>query len=216
MPSDRETPAGGEPVLVSMLNDYLSCSRRAALKGIEGIRDENAYTLEGTLLHDRADTPGVEERPGVRIARALPVFSRALGLVGKADIVEFHRQPDGSKTPYPVDYKRGRRRKWDNDDVQLCAQGLCLEEMLGVAVPQGAIFHAASKRRREVVFDAALRALTERTIEEVRALLASGQVPRAVLMPRCDGCSLREVCMPEIVEQPGRITALACAVFRLE
>ena len=204
----------GELVLISALNEFLFCPRRAGLKFIEGARDENAYTLEGTLLHDRADTPGVEERPGVRVARALPLFSRRLGLVGKADVVEFHRQPDDSETPYPVDYKRGRRRQWDNDDVQLCVQGLCLEEMLGIAVPQGAIFHAASRRRREVVFDAALRTLTERTVEEVRALLASGQVPRPVLMPRCDGCSLHEVCMPEVTGQPHRTAALAQAVFQ--
>ena len=206
----------GEPVLISALNEFLFCDRRAALKFIEGIREENAYTLEGSLLHDRADTPGVEERAGVRIARALPLFSRRLGLVGKADIVEFHRQPDGSEIPYPIDYKRGRQRKWHNDDVQVCAQGLCLEEMLGVAVPAGAVFHAGSKRRREVVCDAPLRALTERTIEEVRTLLAGQRVPPAVLKPRCDGCSLRGVCMPEITQQPNRVAALARAVFHPE
>lgn len=205
-----------EPVLVSMLNEYIFCPRRAALKGIEGIRSENVHTLEGTFLHDRTDTPGVEERTGVRIVRALPVFSRILGLVGKADIVEFHRQPDGSETPYPVEYKRGPRRKWDNDDVQLCAQGLCLEEMLSVSVPIGAVFHAASKRRREVPFDEPLRTLTRQTIEVVRALLASRQVPPAVLKPRCDGCSLRETCMPEVSQQPERVTAFAQAVFQTD
>lgn len=210
----QECSASDEPVLVSMLNDYLFCPRRAALKGIEGVRNENVYTLEGGLLHDRTDTPGVEERPGVRVARALPVFSRALGLVGKADVVEFHRQSDGREVPYPVEYKRGPRRKWDNDDVQLCAQGLCLEEMLGIAVPMGAVFHAASKRRREVPFDAALRALTEQTIQDVRQLLAEHRVPPAVLKPRCDGCSLRDTCMPEITQQPDRTEAFARAVFR--
>mgnify|MGYP001618851031 CR=1 FL=1 len=203
-----------EPVLVSMLNEYLFCPRRAALKGIEGVRNENVHTLEGTFLHDRTDTPGVEERPGVRVARALPVFSHALGLVGKADVVEFHRQPDGREAPYPVEYKRGPRRKWDNDDVQLCAQGLCLEEMLETAVPMGAVFHAASKRRREVPFDAALRALTEQTIRDVRRLLAERRVPLAVLKPQCDGCSLRETCMPEITQQPDRAEAFARSVFR--
>jgi CRISPR-associated exonuclease Cas4 len=203
-----------EPVLVSMLNDFLFCSRRAALKGIEGVRNENVHTLEGTFLHDRTDTPGVEERPGVRVARALPVFSRALGLVGKADVVEFHRQLDGREVPYPVEYKRGPRRKWDNDDVQLCAQGLCLEEMLGAAVPMGAVFHAASKRRREVPFDEPLRMLTRQTIEAVRVMLASRQVPPAVLKPRCDGCSLRDTCMPEITQQPDRAEAFARAVFQ--
>jgi len=210
----QECSASDEPVLVSMLNDYLFCSRRAALKGIEGVRNENVYTLEGTFLHDRTDTPGVEERPGVRVARALPVFSRALGLVGKADVVEFHRQPDGREVPYPVEYKRGPRRKWDNDDVQLCAQGLCLEEMLGTAVPMGAVFHAASKRRREVPFDEPLRVLTRQTVEAVRMMFAARRVPPAVLKPRCDGCSLRDTCMPEITQQPDRAEAFARSVFR--
>jgi CRISPR-associated exonuclease Cas4 len=209
IPSARDQ----EPVLVSWLNEYLFCPRRLALKAIDGAWDDNAYTLEGTLLHDRTDTPGVEQRPGVRIARALPIFSRRLGLTGKADVVEFHWQPDGRETPYPVDYKRGRRRRWDNDDAQLCAQGLCLEEMLGVAVPEGAIFHAASKRRRVVPFEAALRAMTERAIGEIRALIVSGRVPPPVLAPRCDGCSLRVVCLPEVTERPARVALLAAAVF---
>ena len=205
--------AADDPVLISILNEYVFCPRRAALKGIEGMRAENVHTIEGTFLHDRTDTPGVEERPGVRIARALPVFSRSLGLVGKADIVEFHKQPDGREVPYPVEYKRGARRKWDNDDVQLCAQGLCLEEMLNVDVPMGAIFHAASKRRRDVPFDEPLRALTRQTIEAVRTMLARRLVPQAVLKPRCDGCSLREICMPEVSQQPDRVATLARSVF---
>lgn len=203
-----------ETVLISWLNEYLFCPRRLALKTVEGAWNENAFTLEGSLLHERTDTPGVEERPGVRLARALPLFSRRLGLVGKADIVEFHRQPDGSERPYPVDYKRGRRRRWENDDAQVCAQGLCLEEMLGAAVPAGAVFHAGSKRRREVPFDDALRTLTEQTIRDVRQLLTERRVPPAVLMPRCDGCSLREICMPEITQHPHRAAAFARAVFR--
>lgn len=214
MTSGQCVPSGDEPVLISWLNEYVFCPRRLALKTVEGAWDDNAYTLEGTLLHDRTDTPGVEERPGVRIARALPLFSRRLGLTGKADVVEFHRLADGSETPYPVEYKRGRRRRWDNDDVQLCAQGLCLEEMLNTAVPAGAIFHAGSKRRREVAFDATLRALTEQTIQDVRQLLAERRVPPAVLKPRCDGCSLREACMPEITQQPDRAETFARSVFR--
>ncbi len=205
-----------QDVLISALNQYLYCPRRCALIHLEGLFEENAWTLEGSLLHDRTDTPGVEERPGVRIARALPVFSRTLGLVGKADVVEFYRQPNGSEVPYPVDYKRGRKRKWDNDDVQVCAQGLCLEEMLQTPVPAGAIFHAGSKRRREVHFDAALRTLTEQAIQDVRRLLVERRVPPAVLMPRCDGCSVRGVCLPEVTQQPNRVAVIAQRVFQVE
>lgn len=104
----------------------------------------------------------------------------------------------------PVEYKKGRRRKWDNDDVQLCAQAFCLEEMFSVAVPEGFIYHAASKRRRKVIFDEQLRAETERTIKAVRTLLAKGEVPPAVLLPRCDGCSLRSICLPELTQIKAR------------
>ena len=180
---------------------------------VEGVFQENAYTLQGSFLHESADTPGVENRAGVRIARALPLFSKRLGLTGKADIVEFHKQADGAEVPLPVDYKRGPRRKWDNDDAQLCAQGLCLEEMLATPVPAGAIFHAASKRRREVPFTPELRAMTQAAIKEVRALLAAGKVPPAVLKPRCDGCSLRGVCLPEITSNGGLVERQMKSLF---
>jgi len=104
----------------------------------------------------------------------------------------------------PVEYKKGRRRKFENDDVQLCAQAFCLEEMFSVAVSEGFIYHAASKRRRKVIFDEHLRAETERTIEAVRTLLAKGEVPPAVLLPRCDGCSLRSICLPELTQIKAR------------
>ena len=101
--------------------------------------------------------------------------------------------------PYPVEYKRGRRRRWDNDDVQLCAQALCLEEMLGVAVPAGAIFHVKSKRRREIVFTPELRAKTEEAARRLHQLVASGVTPPPVLKARCRGCSLYDLCMPELL-----------------
>lgn len=104
----------------------------------------------------------------------------------------------------PVEYKKGKRRKWDNDDVQLCAQAFCLEEMFSVTVPEGFIYHAGSKRRRKVSFDESLRSETQRTIEAVRALIANRDVPPAVLKPRCDGCSLRSVCLPELTQIAAR------------
>lgn len=189
---------------VSAVNQFVYCPRRCALIHSDGVFAENAATLEGRFAHERADTPGAEEREGVRVVRALPIFSRRLGLVGKADIVEFHAAA-GGEAPYPVDYKRGPRRSWGNDDAQLCAQALCLEEMLGVRVPRGAIFHIVSRRRREVEFTPDLRAATEEAVAGARALLGSGALPGAVLSPRCDGCSLRPSCLPEAVADPGRI-----------
>jgi len=183
---------------------------------VDGVFVDNAYTLEGSFLHEHTDTPGVENRAGVRIVRALPLYSRKLGLSGKADIVEFHRQPDGSEVPLPVDYKRGPRRKWENDDAQLCAQAICLEEMLGVSVPKGAIFHAASKRRREVSFDSALRTVTLETIDKIRSMLDSGKVPPPVPDKRCEGCSIKKICMPEIVSAPERILEAGRNLFNTE
>lgn len=189
-------------VPISAINHYLYCERRCALIHVEGVFAENVHTVEGSLLHAAADSPGVETGAGLRIARALPLRSCRLGLVGKADLVEFHPLPEGGERPVPVDYKHGRRRQWDNDDAQLCAQALCLEEMLGVEVPAGAIYHAGSKRRRAVAFTRELRALTEEAVAGVRRLLVESRLPGARLMPKCDGCSLRPACLPEAF-RPG-------------
>lgn len=197
---------------IRALNDLLFCERRCALHRIEEVWVDNAQTLEGVLGHRRADRAlaptGDDETAGgdgPRLARAMPLRSLRLRIVGKADVVEFHPQPGGGHVPYPVEYKRGRRRKWDNDDVQLCAQALCLEEMLGQSVPAGAIFHVKSKRRREVVFTPELRAKTEQAASRLHELVAAGVTPPPVLKPRCRGCSLRERCLPETLSQPARI-----------
>jgi len=144
-------------------------------------------------LHDNADDPGYETGDGGTLLRALPLYSERYGLTGKADIVELH---DGE--PIPVEYKKGKRRRFENDDIQLCAQALCLEEMFACEVSRGFIYHAASRRRREVIFDWRLRGETAATIKVVREMLAAGHVPAAELKLRCDGCSLRGVCMPEL------------------
>ncbi len=182
-----------ETVLISALNDYVFCPRRCALHHIEGMWSDNEHTTIGSLLHEHTDTPGYETDGDVVLLRGLPLYSSRYGLTGKADIVEMR-----AGRPTPVEYKKGKRRKFENDDVQLCAQAFCLEEMFGVTVEEGFIYHAASRRRRRVTFDANLRAETLQAIEAVRRLLAEGRVPAAVLAPRCDGCSLRSVCLPEL------------------
>lgn len=213
-------PTGTEPVLISALNEYVFCPRRCALKFVEGWRGDNEHTALGTMLHEHADDPGYETGEGVKLLRGLPLFSRRYGITGKADIVEVRpnvesrkancefednasgksaiRNPQPEIRYAPVEYKKGRRRKFENDDIQLCAQALCLEEMFSTAVSEGFIYHAASKRRRKVVFDEQLRLETEETIQAVRQLITQSEVPSAVLKPRCDGCSLRSVCMPEL------------------
>lgn len=182
-----------EPIQISALNQYVFCPRRCALMYVDGIWHDNEHTALGTMLHDRSDAPGYETDGDVKVLRALPLYSFRYGLSGKADIVEIRRGE-----PTPVEYKKGRRRRFENDDVQLCAQAFCLEEMYRTEVPSGYIYHAASKRRREVLFDWRLRAETERAIAAVRELMATKRIPPAVLAPRCDGCSLRVSCLPEI------------------
>jgi CRISPR-associated exonuclease Cas4 len=200
-----------ESLPLSLLNDYLYCRRRAALKVVEGWRSANEHTARGDIVHEHADLPGYELAKGVTLLRALPVFSERLGLSGKCDIIE--QRPDGSL--FPVEYKVGKRREFENDDVQLCAQALCVEEMLGVTIPHGAVFHAQSKRRREVDFNAVLRARTEQTAAELHALLSSESVPPArYIEGRCEECSLFEICLPRLT-QAEAASATAAAVRRL-
>jgi CRISPR-associated exonuclease Cas4 len=182
-----------EVVAISALNQHVFCPRRCALMHVEGIWRDNEHTVIGSLLHDNADEPGYETADGVTLLRALPLYSERYGLTGKADIVELQ---DGE--PIPVEYKKGKRRRFENDDIQLCAQAFCLEEMFACEVSRGFIYHAASRRRREVIFDWRLREETAAAIKAVRGMLAAGCVPAAELKPRCDGCSLRGVCMPEL------------------
>jgi CRISPR-associated exonuclease Cas4 len=191
---------------VSALNHMLFCDRRAALIHLEGIYVHNEYTLEGVIGHRRADQRFQSHvEAGIRQSHGMQLICCRLRLIGKADVVEFHARPEGGETPYPVEYKRGKRRRWDNDDVQLCAQALCLEDLLGVPVPAGAIFHIKSKRRREVAFTAELRAKTEDAARRLHELVRRGVTPPPVLKPRCRGCSLRELCLPELLPDKGRL-----------
>lgn len=181
-------------VAISALNAYLYCDRRCALRHTEGLYVHNVHTATGTIEHEHADAPGQEYSGSVKVLRALPLLSRRVGLTGKSDVVELPRQGP----PLPVEYKHGPRRRWDNDEVQLCAQALCLEEMLRTEVPVGALFHVKERRRSEVRFTEELRHKTETVTSEVRALLRSEQIPLAVLKPQCQGCSLHELCLPEL------------------
>lgn len=188
---------------LSALNHFLYCSRRAYLIHAEGVFVDNEHTVLGNLAHAHVDTPGYEQRAGWELLRALPLFSDTLGLTGKADLVEVRRDPAGRVVAaHPVEYKKGPKRRFDNDEVQLCAQALCLEEMLGIAIDSGAIYHAASALRTGVAFDAALRAHTLASVSKLRSLVAGSMIPPAELKPQCDGCSLHEICLPETTAAP--------------
>ncbi|WP_264843430.1 CRISPR-associated protein Cas4 [Caldinitratiruptor microaerophilus] len=195
-------------VPISALQHYSYCPRQCALIHLEQTFDENLYTLRGRAVHERVDVPGVAVEAGVRIERGLVLWSDRLGLVGKADVVEFH-----GEVPYPVEYKHGSRRASEHDDLQLCAQALCLEEMLGVPVPRGAIYHHSSRHRREVVFTPELRERVTVVLQEVRALLSARLLPPAVNDTRCPRCSLIDSCLPRPVQDRRRIEDLLQEVF---
>jgi CRISPR-associated exonuclease Cas4 len=209
--SQTLNPAGREILPLSLLNDFLYCSRRAALKVVEGWRSANEHTARGDIAHEHADTPGYEIAKGVTLLRALPVFSELLGLSGKCDIVEQH--PDGSIQP--VEFKIGRRREFENDDVQLCAQAVCLEEMFQRRIERGAVFHAASKRRRVVEFNAELRLRTQAAVTDLRGMITKESVPPAPYIEgRCEECSLFEICLPRLT-QTAAASATVAAAHRL-
>jgi len=188
-------------IMLSALAHYSYCLRRCAFIHIEQVWTENRFTAEGRIMHNKVHEEGSESRGSVRIERALALRSLRLGLSGMADVVEFHRQADGSWQPFPVEYKRGKPKPDDSDKVQLCAQAMCLEEMLGVSIAAGAIFYGKIRRRLDVAFDEALRCKTEEIAQKTHALIESGMTPKAAYAAKCDSCSLFELCLPKTIEK---------------
>jgi CRISPR-associated exonuclease Cas4 len=184
-----------DPIMLSALEHFSYCPRQYALIHIEQAFDQNVHTKRGDAVHARVDDPGLEVREGIRIERALPVWSERYGLIGKCDVVEFLR--DG--TPYPVEYKHGAKRVKAHDDLQLAAQAMCLEEMTGKLVPKGAIYHFTSRRRREVEIAAELRSAVIRTISAIKGAQQAKQLPPPVNDKRCDQCSLKNICQPAAI-----------------
>jgi CRISPR-associated exonuclease Cas4 len=188
-------------IQLSALQHFIFCQRQCALIHIEQVWSENVLTAEGRLMHERVHEEGRESRGSVRIERGLPLRSLELGLSGKADVVEFHLQPDGSWLPFPVEYKRGKPKPDDCDEIQLCAQVLCLEEMLGCFIQEGALFYGKTRRRHEVVFDKTLRKNTINAALKTRELIYSGVTPLPVYSAKCESCSLLEACMPKTIQK---------------
>jgi CRISPR-associated exonuclease Cas4 len=200
--------ADDDLVMISALEHYSYCPRQCALIHVEQTFDENLYTLRGQAVHQRVDEPVAEFQEGVRVERALPLWSKRLGLIGKADVVEFH-----GVIPYPVEYKHGSKREREHDDLQLCAQAICLEEMAGKPVPKGAIFYHSSRRRREVEFSDALRVEVEVATDAIRQMMKEKTLPPPVNDNRCRHCSLKESCMPTVVGERARAAVLLRDLF---
>jgi CRISPR-associated exonuclease Cas4 len=195
---------------LSALQHLLFCERQCALIHVEQVWVENLFTAQGRIMHERVDTGNRESRGNIRIEYGMPLRSLRLGLTGKADVVEFHLLNEGllsgrkSKAkwqPFPVEYKRGRPKKDNCDKVQLCAQALCLEEMLNTDIPEGALFYGKTRRRQDVAFDRALRLETEKAAKRVHELIKAGKTPKPVYAKKCDSCSFVELCLPKTIEK---------------
>lgn len=197
---------------ISALQHLSFCERQWGLIHLEGIWGENRLTAEGRHLHERADTPETEVRSGIRTARGLRLRSMRLGLSGKADVVEFHLVKNSDETcgvrlegvagqwqPVPVEYKRGKPKLEPCDEIQICAQALCIEEMTGARVLEGVLFYGATRRRYAVLFDGDLREKTEKLCLHLHELAKAGKTPAARYEKKCDCCSLIDHCMPKTI-----------------
>lgn len=195
-----------DPIPLSAIQHWAYCPRQCGLIHLEQAFDNNLHTLRGNAVHARVDKPGVETAKGVRVERSLPLWHDALGLIGKADVIEYPK----SGTPYPVEYKLGNRHKAAEiaacDDLQLAAQAMCLESMTGRAIPEGAIYYASSKRRRVVEIDKSMREGVVEFSRNIRQMLANTELPTplvgAIAAQRCKACSLHDRCQPEAALSP--------------
>ena len=203
-------------MMLSALQHYLFCPRQCALIHVEKIWSDNFFTTAGNVMHSRVDKKGHEKRSGMHIATSLRLVSHTLGIMGVADKIEFYQcssrvdasgivaavqlpKKRGWWTPFPVEYKHGKPKQVRADEVQLCAQALCLEEMLNVTIAKGALFYGETHHRVEVIFDKTLRDLTQSVVDAVHSLIESGVTPNANYSKACQACSLISACRPKDV-----------------
>ena len=205
---------------ISALQHLSFCERQWGLIHLEGVWEENLFTAQGRLLHDRAHEPHSETRGNTRIARGLRLRSLALGVTGVADVVEFHKLSEADESeniavhlpgrsglwkPFPVEYKRGKPKKILCDEVQLCAQAICLEEMLDVIIHEGSLFYGKTKRRHDVEFNEQLRKYTHNLAERLHDLSEKRKTPPPEFGKKCDSCSLKDLCLPETSSGQSRV-----------
>ncbi len=195
-------------LLLSGLQHFTFCRRQWALIHIEQQWAENFRTVDGALLHERAHDQNLRERRGdVLITRGMAVFSPTLGVTGQCDVLEFHRDPEGVSLrehpglwrPFPVEYKRGQPKEHRADELQLCAQAMCLEEMLCIDIPEGALYYGENRRRQAVSFSEALRTEVHTCLVEMHDLFQRGRTPRVRPKKSCNACSLKELCLPKLM-----------------
>ena len=209
---------------LSGLQHFLFCRRQWALIHIEQQWAENYRTVDGELMHEKAhDRSSSESRGNLYIVRGMRIFSKTLGLSGECDVVEFHRNGDGISLaekdglwqPYPVEYKHGEPKAGNCDAAQLCAQAMCLEEMLCCEIPKGALFYGEIRRRETVPFTQELREQVRRAAEEMHGLYRRGYTPKVKPMKACSACSLKELCLPVLCKDKSVKAYLSAAMEEL-
>ncbi|HEY9847966.1 MAG TPA: CRISPR-associated protein Cas4 [Leptolyngbyaceae cyanobacterium] len=188
-----------EYIPIAALNQYAYCPHRCWRMFCAGEFVDNQYTIEGTSLHDRVHTLSQESRDDMQQIRAIWLKSEQYNLIGKSDLIE---SVDGEL--YPVEYKRGKKGEWDNDELQVCAQALCLEEMTGQIIKQGYVYYAQSHQRQLVEISESLRKEAIANISDIKNLLVTGKMPIPVYSKRCQGCSLSEQCLPQAAKKVSR------------
>ncbi len=194
---------------LSGLQHFQFCRRQWALIHIEQQWAENFHTIDGAIFHENAHNGEMTESRGdLLITRDMRIFSAALGISGACDVLEFHRgesgiplrNRDGLWQPFPVEYKRGKPKTHNADELQLCAQALCLEEMLCCEIPKGALYYGEPRRRTDVVFTPELRQEVRSLLEEMHRLYAHGHTPKVKVGKNCNACSLKELCLPRLMK----------------
>ena len=186
-------------IQLSAIQHYVFCPRQCALIHVHGIWDENMFTAKGKVMHEKVDSGEDESRGEKQIIRSLNIYSRRLGLSGRCDVVEMLGREDS--VPYPVEYKSGKPKNDISDMAQLCAQALCLEEMMNRPVRKAALFYGKPRRRLEVEIDDELRRATEDIIKAIHKIINEKIIPDAKYEPKCDSCSLHDACMPEVTSK---------------
>lgn len=214
-----------EFLLLSGIQHFAFCKRQWALIHIEQQWQENLRTIEGEILHERVHDNTIKEKRGdLIVSRGMAIFSRSLGLTGTCDIVELYRNPKGVKifgregtyNPVPVEYKRGKPKEDDSDVLQLCAQAMCIEEMLLCEIPQAYLYYGEEKRRLKIILDNALRDRVKTISKEMHELYDRRYTPKVKLSKACKACSLAEVCMPKLCKNPSAINYIKKNILEVE
>lgn len=212
-------------MLLSGIQHFAFCKRQWALIHIEQQWQENLRTIEGEILHERTHDSNVKEKRGdIIVSRGMAIFSRTLGITGTCDVVELHKSPDGvsiygrdgTYLPVPVEYKRGKPKEDESDVLQLCAQAMCLEEMLLCVIPKAFLFYGETKRRLKIILDDELRERVRTIFKEMHELYDRRYTPKVKISKSCKACSLTELCMPRLCKNPSALNYMKKNILEIE